>query len=259
MVLHMMIVTEKTRKALKDIGLTDYESTAYTFLLTSGSKTANQISKSTGLPYSKIYDVLASLEEKGWVVVEGGRPKKYYPKPPSEALEAMKMRVERSLGDNVGQILGELQVIYREKGNQERPDIWIVRGEFNILAKMREIFNSTRNEIMVATNVLPRALVNLFLPDLTRLKNLGVNIKIILTENIDDKSLSDLERLGEIKLKEKMFGGGLISDHQSVMLLLSGGKDSETLAICSDHIGLASLSREYFEYLWNEAKPSHSK
>lgn len=251
----MMVVSEKTRKALREIGLTEYELTAYVFLLTSGSRTANQISKSTGLPYSKIYDVLTSLEEKGWVEVEGSRPKRYYPKPPSEALEAMKMRVEQSLDGNVSQILGELKPLYGEKGIQERPDIWIVRGEFNILAKMREVFNDSRSELMIATTVLPRVLVNLFLPDLNRLKSLGVKVKIMVTEGVDDRSLKELERLGEVRLKDRMFGGGIISDHRRVMLLLSGGRDSEPLAICSDHIGLAELSREYFEYLWNEAKP----
>ena len=71
-----MAVSEKTKRALREIGLTEYETVAYLFLLTSGSKTANQIGKSTGLPYSKIYDVLTSLEEKGWVDVESGRPKR---------------------------------------------------------------------------------------------------------------------------------------------------------------------------------------
>ena len=130
-----MAVSEKTMKALRDIGLTEYERTAYLFLLTSGPRTANQISKSSGLPYSKIYDILTSLEEKGWTEVKHDRPKRYYPKPPSEALEAMKMQFENTLSNNVSQILTELKPLYEEKEIQERPDIWIVRGEFNILAR----------------------------------------------------------------------------------------------------------------------------
>ena len=247
-------VTEKTKKALREIGLTEYETVAYLFLLTSGSKTANQISKSTGLPYSKIYDVLTSLEEKGWTDVESGRPKKYYPKPPSEALEAMKMRVESSLASNMDQILGELKPLYGEREIQERPDIWIMRGEFNILAKMREVIVASRNELMFATIVLPKTIVNLFLPDLNRLRNLGVDMKIMLVEGVDDKSLEMLSEFGEVRLKERMFGGGIISDRRRVILLLGGGRDSEPLAICSDHLGLAGLSREYFEYLWKEAR-----
>jgi HTH-type transcriptional regulator, sugar sensing transcriptional regulator len=249
-----MAVSEKTKKALREIGLTEYESTAYLFLLSSGARTANQISKSSSLPYSKIYDVLTNLEEKGWVEIKSDRPKKYYPKPPSEALEAMKMQVVNSLSNNVTQILTELKPIYEEKGLQERPDIWIVRGEFNILAKMREVLSASTSEVMIATPLLPRVIVELFLPELNRLKSLGVKIKIMVTEGIEEESLKELSRLGEIHVKERMFGGGIISDKMKVILLLGSAKDSEPLAICSDHLGLAGLSREYFEFLWNEAK-----
>jgi hypothetical protein len=76
----------------------------------------------------------------------------------------------------------------------------------------------------------------------------------MVAEGIDMRSLEELSGLGEVRVKEKMFGGGIISDRMSVMLLLGSAKDSEPLAICSDHLGLAGLSREYFEYLWNEAK-----
>jgi len=58
----------------------------YLHLLTTRASTANQISKSTGLPYYKIYDVLTNLEKKWWVEVESGKQKMYYPKPPSDAL-----------------------------------------------------------------------------------------------------------------------------------------------------------------------------
>ena len=129
-----------------------------------------------------------------------------------------------------------------------------MRGEFNILAKMREVIVASRNELMFATIVLPKTIVNLFLPDLNRLRNLGVDMKIILVDGVDDKSLEMLSEFGEVRLKERMFGGGIISDRRRVILLLGGGRDSEPLAICSDHLGLAGLSREYFEYLWKEAR-----
>ena len=60
-----MPISERTKKALRDIGLTGYESIAYLHLVITGPSAANQISNSTGLPYSKIYDVLTNLEKKG--------------------------------------------------------------------------------------------------------------------------------------------------------------------------------------------------
>jgi len=249
-----MSVSEKTKRALREIGLTGYESNAYLFLLTSGPATAGQISKSTSLPYSKIYNILTSLEEKGWIEVEEGRPKRYFPKPPSEALEATKLQVEGSLAGNLSQIFGELQPLYGGRGLQERPDIWIVRGEFNIIAKIKEYFNEAKRELMLAAAVLPEPLLEFLLVDMTRLKNLGVDVKILVAAKVDPNSLRELGRFGEVRVKEQMFGNGIIVDGRRVMLLLGRGEGSEYLAICSDHMGLAELSKEYFEYLWHDAE-----
>lgn len=249
-----MSISERTKRSLGEIGLTKYESTAYQFLLLSGPTTASQISKATRLPYSKIYDVLTSLEQKGWVEVESGRPKKYYPKPPSEALEATRLRVEKTLADNIDQISGELQPLYSQKEAQERPDIWIVRGEFNILARIGKMLDETKRELMIAATVFPITFSEMFIPELLRLRRLNTSIKIMVTREIDSDALTELKGLGEIRVKEQMFGNGIISDSRKVMLLVGIGRDSDYLAICSDHLGLAGLAKEYFEYLWEDAK-----
>ncbi|MCK5626037.1 TrmB family transcriptional regulator [Candidatus Bathyarchaeota archaeon] len=249
-----MSISERTKKSLRDIGLTGYESMAYLHLVISGPSPANQISNSTGLPYSKIYDVLANLEKKGWVEVESGRPKKYYPKPPSDALEARKLQIESSLKKNINRIMGELQPLYSKKGIEERPDISIVRGEFNIVIRLREILNKSEEELMIATVSLPPTLLEMLRPILKHLKSMNVQIQMIVKDDVDIHVLNELSLFGELKVKERMFGGGIISDRKRALLLLGGEEDSEYLAICSDHIGLADLSREYFEYLWKETK-----
>ena len=59
----------------------------------------------------------------------------------------------------------------------------------------------------------------------------------------------------QIRVKKQMFGNGIISDSRSIMLIVGTGRDSEYVAICSDHLGLVGLSKEYFEYLWEDAEP----
>ncbi|MFQ6075891.1 MAG: TrmB family transcriptional regulator, partial [Candidatus Bathyarchaeia archaeon] len=67
-----MAVSDETRRALREMGLTDYESRAYLILLTLGTMNASQLSNLADLPYSKVYNVLKSLERKGWINVEDG-------------------------------------------------------------------------------------------------------------------------------------------------------------------------------------------
>jgi sugar-specific transcriptional regulator TrmB len=75
-------MSEKIKTLLKKVGLTDYEVNAYIILLEKGALTAKQISYGAQIPFSKVYQVLNSLEEKGWIEVSRKRPSRYIPKSP---------------------------------------------------------------------------------------------------------------------------------------------------------------------------------
>jgi len=54
----MMSVSDQTRKSLEKVGLTGYEIKTFTSLLKTGELTASDLSQHSGVPYSKIYEVL---------------------------------------------------------------------------------------------------------------------------------------------------------------------------------------------------------
>src|SRR4030065_1521534 len=87
-------ISENTRVTLREMGLNAYEIDSYTALLEGGQMTAMEISRKASVPYSKIYEVLNSLKEKGWVKSSESRPFKYYPVPPVEAVASTKQRLE---------------------------------------------------------------------------------------------------------------------------------------------------------------------
>jgi sugar-specific transcriptional regulator TrmB len=53
-----MSISDKTRKSLDKIGLTSYEIRTFSSLLKAGEITASDLSQKSGVPYSKIYEVL---------------------------------------------------------------------------------------------------------------------------------------------------------------------------------------------------------
>lgn len=246
-----MAVSDKTRRALAELGL-DHETRAYITLVTYGALTASQISKNVAVPYSKIYDVLSSLEGKGWVETESSRPKRYYPKPPPEAMDTVRLRVESTMRDSEKQILSELQPLYEKKEVRERPDIWIIRGEFNVLAKLQETVGRTKNELMIATPTVSSALTAMFTGILLHLKSAGIKTMIMTTKTVEKELLRKLSEVAEVRIRDNMFGGGIISDEKEVLLIL-GEEEKPVLAIWSDHIGLAKFARDYFEYLWKDS------
>ena len=252
-----MSVTDKTKKALKDFGLTDYEVKTYVALVEAGPMAASDLSTQASVPYSKIYEIIGNLERKGWVETEQGRPSKYYPKAPSMALESSRVRIESNLKLSLDNALGELQPLYEKKDVKEKPDIWIVRGQNNIRDKIRETLDRTREELLVAVPLVPEAIVSLATPLLSGIRERGVRVSILVTSSTSKDSLRSLRNVSEVRIREQMFGGGIISDSNQILLLL--GEDPEkglTLAISSDHVGLVKFGKSYFDYLWENSKPS---
>jgi sugar-specific transcriptional regulator TrmB len=64
-------------KYLNSLGLTEYEAKALVSLIKKNSLEAPEISSITGIPKTRVYDVLEKLEKKALVISLEGRPKKY--------------------------------------------------------------------------------------------------------------------------------------------------------------------------------------
>ena len=72
---------------------------------------------------------------------------------------------------------------------------------------------------------------------------------MIITTKTTDKKLLRVSEAAEVKIRDQMFGGGIISDEREVLLIL-GEEEKPVLAIWSNHIGLTKFARNYFEFLW---------
>ncbi|MDQ2071869.1 helix-turn-helix domain-containing protein [Haloarcula sp. H-GB4] len=69
------------------VGLTEYEATALEQLLSLGRTTAPNLAEASGIPKARVYGVLESLSDRGFIKVIPGRPKEYQPKSPSDILD----------------------------------------------------------------------------------------------------------------------------------------------------------------------------
>ncbi|MDP3733973.1 MAG: helix-turn-helix domain-containing protein [Nanoarchaeota archaeon] len=117
-----MIVQIDFLNKLKDFGLNSYESKLWIALLSRGVSTAGELSDISNVPRSRAYDVLESLEKKGFIVVKVGKPIKYLAVPPAEVIERVKKKVEEEavqrnevlsqLKDS--DVLGELNSLHTE-------------------------------------------------------------------------------------------------------------------------------------------------
>lgn len=79
-------------EALCALGFTTYEARTYTGLLEESSQTAYGLSKITGVPQPKIYEVLRKLEARKAAVLVNSDPQKFSATPPAELL--LRLRAE---------------------------------------------------------------------------------------------------------------------------------------------------------------------
>ncbi|GAJ16960.1 unnamed protein product, partial [marine sediment metagenome] len=81
-------IPENAKASLRAIGLTDYEISIYITLISKGPMDARELSEASGVPYSRIYNILTQMEkEKMWILKEAeSRPSRYFAKSPDEAL-----------------------------------------------------------------------------------------------------------------------------------------------------------------------------
>ncbi|MFN3622206.1 MAG: TrmB family transcriptional regulator, partial [Nitrososphaerales archaeon] len=178
---------------------------------------------------------------------------RFYPKPPATCLEIAKMRLEKEMDENENVVIEELTPIYEKRGVRERPEIWIIRGEYNILSKVKETISSCRKELNIAIPSISTRVANLITPTFSKL-NSNVKVRLLLSSNISQSISQSLARLGEVRVRDQMFGGGVIADAAQVILILGASGENEShLAIWSDHSGLAKFAKNYFDYLWADS------
>ena len=90
----MMGVVEKLQK----VGLTEYEAKAYVGLLSDHLSTATKLSEKSGVPRTRIYSVLESLAQKGWIRIYSGIPLLFKAVDPHDVFDRIKQDYEEFMG-----------------------------------------------------------------------------------------------------------------------------------------------------------------
>lgn len=245
-------VAESAKHVLHEMGLNTYELDAYVTLLKSGQLTAMEISKKTRIPYSKIYEALNSLKEKGWLKSLETRPTKYYPAPPLDVMVVEKLKIEDKQRDWERVIATELQPLYEKQEVVEHSDILVLRSQESILEKLGEILRKADREIVIAAPTFAKAVVNSASELFASLRNRQLRVKIMVSGRTSDWKTLNAGKNAEIRSRDNMFGGGVIVDGKEAMLFL--GEDKPNLVIWSNHLGLVRFARDYFEFLWNSSE-----
>ena len=126
------------------LGLSEYEVKAYLSLLNENPATAYETGKASGIPTSKVYEVLKKLVGKGIVsVIDAGRTKQYIPLAADEFLNRHKNMMEKTI-DSLRTELSEV------KGKRGFSYIWNINDYSYLLHKVKEAIEGARKTVLLS-------------------------------------------------------------------------------------------------------------
>jgi len=130
---------------LREIGLGDYEAKLYVALVKRHPANGYELARSSGVPSSKVYEVLGRLQEKDLVFPTdgGGRAQRYVPVDPEEFIDRYRARVDRALAglrDELDAIGADEPVGY----------IWNVQGRAPLVERTLHLVERAEHTLLLS-------------------------------------------------------------------------------------------------------------
>jgi HTH-type transcriptional regulator, sugar sensing transcriptional regulator len=232
-----MIVNGEFMSRLRKIfDLNLYEVRVWTSLLSRGVSTAGELSTISDVPRSRTYDILESLEKKGFVVMKLGKPIKFIALKPEEVIDRVKKHMLFTAQEKVnhleevrdGEVVKELSSLY-ENGVKfvEPADLsGSIKGRQNVYNHMDMMLKNAKKNAVIVTSAegLSRKFEAL-MPTLEKAKKRGVSVRIaapITPDNV--KVARDLSKVADVRALDKPHGRFALVDGEQMMFLLLDDK-----------------------------------
>ena len=269
-----MIVQKEFLNKLKDFGLNTYESKLWTALLSRGISTAGELSDIANVPRSRSYDVLESLEKKGFIIMKLGKPIKYVAVQPSEVLERVKKKVI-SEADNKTKILDKLKgsEILKELNLLHSQGVELVeptdlsgalKGRSNLYNHLESMIKSAEQsiDIMTTTEGLIRKAESLK-SLLQKAKERKVRIRIAAPVTKEtEKIVKELKNIAEIRNASDIKARFCVIDGKQITFMLLDDKEVHPTYDSGVWVNtpfFASALKQMFETEWKQMKPLDTK
>ena len=264
------MLTTETEKQLKNLNLNLYEVKIWTALLSRGVSTAGELSDIANVPRSRSYDVLESLEKKGFVIMKLGKPIKYIAVPPKEVVERVKRNVQDYAKEEVKklsdlkntEIIDELSTLHTQGVELVEPaDLsGSLRGRHNLYNHMELTIRNAEESVTIMTTSqgFIRKIEGL-MPTFEKLKKRGVKIRIAapLTKEAMN-AVKDVQGIAEVRNTENKARFCIVDGKEIIFMVLDDNDVHPTydVGIWVNTPFFASALENLFELAWKNMKPA---
>ncbi|HZX44320.1 MAG TPA: helix-turn-helix domain-containing protein [Candidatus Nanoarchaeia archaeon] len=265
----MIVKEEFLSKLRRYFSLNLYEVKIWTALLSRGVSTAGELSDIADVPRSRSYDVLESLEKKGFVVMKLGKPIKYLAVPPHEVLERVKKNVKEDAKDRIDRleelkstdVIDELNSLHSQGVELVEPaDLsGSLRGRHNLYNHLElTIRNAENNVTLMTTSQGFIRKVEGLKPTFEKIKKRGVRIRIaapITKEAMN--AVKDLKNIAEIRHTDSKARFCIVDGKELIFMVLDDSDVHPTydVGVWVNTPFFAQALDSLFDVAWKNMKP----
>ena len=262
-----MIVKEEMLSQLRryfDLNL--YEVKLWAALLSRGVSTAGELSDIADVPRSRSYDVLESLEKKGFVVMKLGKPIKYIAIPPGEVVDRVRKHMNVEAQEKIkrlesikgSDLLQELETLHNNGISLVDPsDISsCLRGRNNLYNHLDLLIKDAQKQVNIMTTEkgFLRKVEGLR-ASLEKAKKRGVRIRISVPLTKENKAVADaLKGLAEVRHNSKVNSRFVTVDGKDLVFMMLDDKEvhpSYDLGVWVKTPYFTTAMDQMFEHVWN--------
>ena len=233
----MIVKEEFLSKLRRYFSLNLYEVKIWAALLSRGVSTAGELSDIANVPRSRSYDVLESLEKKGFVVMKLGKPIKYMAVAPNEVVERVKKNMRTDAEEKVKRledlkstdVIQELNTLHTQGIELVEPSdlSGSLRGRHNLYNHIElTVKNAEQSVTMMTTTQGLIRKAEALAPLFEKLKKKGVKVRIAapLTKESRD-AVKELSKVAEVRHIDKISSRFLVVDGKELVFMVMDDKE----------------------------------
>ena len=265
----MIVKDDLLSKLRRYFDLNLYEVKLWAALLSRGVSTAGELSDIADVPRSRSYDVLESLEKKGFVIMKLGKPIKYIAIPPAEVVDRVRKNMQLESLEKIKRLetvkgsplLGELETLHTQGITLVDPtDLsGCLRGRHNLYNHLDLLIKEAKNSVNIVTTEkgFLRKMEGLR-ATLEKVKKKGVKIRIAAPMGNESRKLAQsLKGVAEVKHNDKLNSRFVTVDSKDLVFMLLDDKDvhpSYDVGVWVKTPYFASSMDTMFNQIWGQLK-----
>jgi sugar-specific transcriptional regulator TrmB len=263
----MIVKDDLLVKLRRYFDLNLYEVKLWAAILSRGVSTAGELSDIADVPRSRSYDVLETLEKKGFVVMKLGKPIKYIAIPPNEVVDRVKKNMHLNAQEKIKRLdnvksssmMNDLVGLHTAGIELIDPtDIsGCVKGRHNLYNHLDLLVKNAQKSVNIVTTASGfMRKVDALKPTLEKMKKKGVKVRIIAPPSKEHKRLaSNLKGLAEIKAIKDAKARFCTVDGNDFMFMALDDKEvhpTYDLGVWVKTPFFATAMDKMFDSMWNQ-------